>query len=86
MPRPTPFHSRTSALCSSQSWQDWSGFLSANSYELEHTELLPSREALGWGNNWANVYATNTAVAAQAFTVNSIAAASANQTIVVLQG
>jgi aminomethyltransferase len=36
MPRPTPFHSRTSALCSSQSWQDWSGFLSANSYELEH--------------------------------------------------
>jgi hypothetical protein len=54
--------------------------------ELEHTELLPSREALGWGSNWANVYATNTAVAAQAFTVNSIAAASANQTIVVLQG
>ena len=36
MPRPTPFHSRTSALCTSQSWQDWSGFLSANSYELEH--------------------------------------------------
>lgn len=54
--------------------------------ELEHTELLPSREALGWGSNWANVYATNTAVAAQAFTVGSLAAASANQTIVVLQG
>ena len=36
MPRPTPFHSRTSLSCESQSWLDWSGFLSANSYELEH--------------------------------------------------
>lgn len=36
MPRPTAFHSRTSACCESQSWQEWSGFLSANSYELEH--------------------------------------------------
>jgi aminomethyltransferase len=36
MPRPTPFHARTSAACESQSWQAWSGFLSANSYELEH--------------------------------------------------
>lgn len=36
MPRPTPFHSRTSASCESQSWQEWSGFLSANSYELDH--------------------------------------------------
>jgi aminomethyltransferase len=36
MPRPTPFHSRTSARCESQSWQEWSGFLSANSYELEY--------------------------------------------------
>jgi aminomethyltransferase len=36
MPRRTPFYSRTSALCESQSWQEWAGFLSANSYELEH--------------------------------------------------
>jgi aminomethyltransferase len=36
MPRPTPFHSRTSVSCESQSWQEWSGFLSANSYELDH--------------------------------------------------
>lgn len=36
MPRHTPFHSRTNALCSSQSWQEWSGFLSANMYELDH--------------------------------------------------
>jgi aminomethyltransferase len=36
MPRATPFHARTSLCCESQSWQEWSGFLSANSYELEH--------------------------------------------------
>ncbi len=36
MPRQTPFHSRTAELCTSQSWQDWSGYLSANSYDLEH--------------------------------------------------
>jgi len=36
MPRYTPFHSRTNALCSSQSWQEWSGYLSANMYELDH--------------------------------------------------
>jgi aminomethyltransferase len=36
MPRQTPFYARTSALCASQSWQEWAGFLSANSYELEH--------------------------------------------------
>jgi aminomethyltransferase len=37
MPRRTPFFSRTSALCESQSWLEWSGFLSANHYELTHT-------------------------------------------------
>jgi len=36
MPRRSPFYSRTSALCESVSWADWSGFLSANSYELDH--------------------------------------------------
>ncbi len=36
MPRRTPFHSRTSALCASASWADWSGFLSASSYENDH--------------------------------------------------
>ena len=35
--RPTPFHSRTSRLANSQSWDEWSGYLSANSYELDHT-------------------------------------------------
>ena len=37
MPKPTPFHSRTSVLCEGQSWQEWSGFLSADSYELDHS-------------------------------------------------
>ncbi|HSK55740.1 MAG TPA: hypothetical protein VK908_10810 [Jiangellales bacterium] len=54
--------------------------------ELEHTELLPSREALSWGSNFAKVGALNAAVATNAFSIGSIAAASANQTIVVLQG
>jgi aminomethyltransferase len=37
MPRPTPFYSRAAALCESQSWLEWSGFFSANQYELTHT-------------------------------------------------
>ncbi len=37
MPRQTPFYSRTAALCESQSWLEWSGFFSANQYELTHT-------------------------------------------------
>ena len=36
MPRPTPFHARTAALCTSHSWQEWSGCLSANSYDVDH--------------------------------------------------
>ena len=37
MPKPTPFHSRTAELVESYDWQIWSGYLSANAYELEHT-------------------------------------------------
>lgn len=37
MPKHTPFHARTSALCESHSWVEWSGFLSANLYELDHS-------------------------------------------------
>ncbi len=36
MPKHTPFHSRTNALCESQSWVEWSGFLSAQTYEMDH--------------------------------------------------
>jgi aminomethyltransferase len=35
--KPTPFHPRTSELCVSYSWTEWSGWLSANSYEPDHT-------------------------------------------------
>ena len=36
MPIGTPFHSRTSALCESMSWRDWSGYFAAGSYEVHH--------------------------------------------------
>ena len=37
MLKQTPFHDRTSQLCEGESWQDWSGYLAANSYELDHS-------------------------------------------------
>ena len=36
MPIGTPFHSRTSALCTSQNWRAWSGYLVASSYDVLH--------------------------------------------------
>ncbi len=36
MPQPTPFHSRTFKLCKSQEWRNWSGYLSAVTYEPSH--------------------------------------------------
>jgi len=36
MPIGTPFHTRTSALCASQSWRTWSGYLVASSYDVVH--------------------------------------------------
>ena len=35
MTRPTPFHSRTSALNQRQRWEDWEGFLAATMYGLD---------------------------------------------------
>jgi aminomethyltransferase len=32
----TPLHARTGALCQSQAWRRWAGYLSAVSYELSH--------------------------------------------------
>ena len=34
MPHGTPFHPRTSALCESYSWRNWSGYVCASSYQL----------------------------------------------------
>lgn len=52
--------------------------------ELEHHEvsLLEPRETLGWAN-WANVYATNLALAVNAGAYQSTANAWATQTIYV---
>lgn len=36
MPIGTPFHSRTSALCTSHNWRTWSGYLVASSYDVVH--------------------------------------------------
>ena len=37
MSKQTPFHSRTAALVESYDWQVWSGYVTANAYDLEHT-------------------------------------------------
>ena len=34
MPRGTPFHARTAALCESYNWRNWSGYVCAGSYQL----------------------------------------------------
>ena len=34
----TPFYPRTSQLCDSFSWSEWSGWLTANLYELDHKQ------------------------------------------------
>ncbi len=36
MPIPTPFHSRTAPLCQSHEWRNWSGYLAAGVYEINH--------------------------------------------------
>ena len=36
MPIGTPFHSRTAALCTSQNWRTWSGYLVASCYDVMH--------------------------------------------------
>ena len=52
--------------------------------EVEQVELLPARQALGFFNV-ANITASNTALALNANSVRSLAAAAAFQTIVVRQ-
>ena len=36
MPIPTPFHPRTSQLCTSYNWKSWSGYYTVNSYDICH--------------------------------------------------
>jgi aminomethyltransferase len=48
MPIPTPFHSRTSELCISQSWKDWAGYYAVCSYDTSHEpEYFALRHAAG---------------------------------------
>lgn len=57
------------------------------SYEeliTEEVELLPARETLGFFN-WAQVSATNVALATNSYTWHSWASATANQAVIVNQ-
>src|SRR5688500_12874083 len=39
MLKTTPLHERTSALCVSQAWRRWAGYIVASSYELSHERV-----------------------------------------------
>ncbi len=48
MPITTPFHSRTAALCKSNEWREWSGYLAASTYGVTHEyEYYAVRNAAG---------------------------------------
>lgn len=48
MPIPTPFHSRTSKLCTSMQWKDWAGYYSVCSYDTSpDPEYFAIRHAAG---------------------------------------
>lgn len=48
MPVPSPLHSRTAALCQTQEWRDWSGYLAAITYQPSHeAEYYAVRNAAG---------------------------------------
>jgi aminomethyltransferase len=48
MPIPSPFHERTSKLCTSYRWKDWSGYAAVCSYDTSHDrEYFAFRESAG---------------------------------------
>jgi len=48
MPIPSPLHNRTNPLCQTQEWRDWSGYLSAITYQPSHeVEYYAIRNASG---------------------------------------
>jgi glycine cleavage system T protein (aminomethyltransferase) len=48
MPIPSPFHERTSALCTSLRWKDWAGYAAVCSYDTTHDrEYFAFRESAG---------------------------------------
>ncbi|WP_255771491.1 hypothetical protein [Pseudarthrobacter sulfonivorans] len=60
--------------------------LTIQELDSQQAELLPSRETLVFGDNWAAVYATNTSLALNAGSLLASAESSAVQTILVAQG
>ncbi|HYJ50101.1 MAG TPA: hypothetical protein VEX12_09305 [Microbacterium sp.] len=54
--------------------------------DAQSVELLPSKETLFFDLNWANVYATNSSVAANVLTFGSLANSEAYQAVIVSQG
>jgi hypothetical protein len=59
-------------------------FVTREELVSEEVELLPSRETLGFFN-FANVSATNLALATNTYTWGSLAGASANQAVFLVQ-
>ncbi len=59
-------------------------FVTRDELVSEEVELLPTRETLAFFN-WANVSATNLALATNTYTWGSLAGASANQAVFVYQ-
>lgn len=51
---------------------------------VEAADMLPAREALAWVN-WANVYASQTVLALNAVTADSVAQAVGSQTFTITQ-
>lgn len=48
MPCPTPFHPRTSELCTSYRWKEWAGYYAVCSYDVHHEpEYFAFRHAAG---------------------------------------
>ena len=48
MPLPTPFHPRTSALCTSYRWKEWAGYYAVCSFDTTHDhEYMTLRHAAG---------------------------------------
>ncbi|HLX09938.1 MAG TPA: aminomethyltransferase family protein [Thermoanaerobaculia bacterium] len=48
MPIPSPFHERTSKLCTSYRWKDWSGYAAVCSFDTNHDrEYFAFRESAG---------------------------------------
>jgi aminomethyltransferase len=48
MPLPSPFHARTSPLCTSYRWKDWAGYAAVCSYDVTHDrEYFAFRESAG---------------------------------------